>query len=204
MSLSRILIVDDLASLHADYEKILTDRDVDDLDDADLFGDAPLDVAGPSKDYELSHAYQGEEAVDMVHASVAVGQPYAVAFVDVRMPPGIDGIETIRRIWEVDPWVNVVIASAYMDYSWLGVVEKLGVSHRLLTLRKPFDPSEIEQCALAFSRAHQIVRTASRKLEELDAELRNSVLTQPQAETALSHVRAIRDCLNGSFDAELP
>ena len=189
MPTARILIVDDLESLHADYEKILVEPKEEDVLDSDIFGDLGLGDSRTYKDYELSHAYQGEEAVDLVRAAVAAGRPYAVAFVDVRMPPGIDGIETVRRIWEVDPHVHVVIASAYLDYSWLEVIDKLGTSHRLLTLRKPFDPSEIEQCALALSRAHHIVTSAS------EAALRSSMLSYAAAHRRTSgSKRCCRRC----------
>jgi signal transduction histidine kinase len=74
-----------------------------------------------------------------------------MAFVDVRMPPGIDGVQTIKRLWEIDPNIHCVICSAYSDYSWDQMIEELGQTDKLLILKKPFDPTEIFQIASAFT-----------------------------------------------------
>ena len=68
--------------------------------------------------YDISDAYQGEEAVSMVEKACREGQPYALIFMDVRMPPGIDGIETVQKILEKHRDNEVVICTAYSDYSW--------------------------------------------------------------------------------------
>ena len=84
---------------------------------------------------------------------------YALAFVDMRMPPGWDGLETIERLWAVDPHVQVVICSAHSDYDWTDFVERLGLTDKLLVLKKPFEPIEVLQCA---QRAHaQVARRAA-------------------------------------------
>jgi CheY-like chemotaxis protein len=115
----RILLVDDNRSIHGDFQKILADGGTAEkvqAMEAALFGE-PIQ-ARHSVRFELSSAYQGEEAFEMVQLAVAEGRPYAMAFVDVRMPPGWDGIETAARIWEVDPEVQIVLCTAYSDYSW--------------------------------------------------------------------------------------
>ena len=110
----RILVVDDNRSIHVDFRKILTDerttakaRAVETA----LFGEAT--DARRSVSFELDSAYQGKDGYEMVRAAVAAGRPYAMAFMDVRMPPGWDGIETTTRIWEVDPDMQIVICTAY-------------------------------------------------------------------------------------------
>lgn len=145
----RILIIDDNRAIHEDFRKILLpQRPVNSalsaMEDA-LFGDAP-EVT--EKDlFDISSAYQGKEAFEMVQQASDAGCPFAMAFVDVRMPPGWDGVETISRMWEKNPDLQVVICSAYSDYSWEQIVEKLGKTDRLLILRKPFDPLEVQQLA---------------------------------------------------------
>ena len=145
----RILIIDDNRAIHDDFRKILTPQRpvnaaLDAMEDA-LFGDTPDDV---KKDlFEISSAYQGREAYESVVRALESGNPFAMAFVDVRMPPGWDGVETISRMWEKAPDLQVVICSAYSDYSWEQIIEKLGQSERLLILRKPFDPEEVLQLA---------------------------------------------------------
>jgi CheY-like chemotaxis protein len=114
----RILIVDDNTSIHNDFREILCpDRSGEaaaDEMEAALFGDEKPAVMS----FELDSAYQGQEALEMVKAALAEDQPYALAFVDVRMPPGWDGVETIARIWEADPELQIVVCTAYADYSW--------------------------------------------------------------------------------------
>ncbi len=143
----KILIIDDNRAIHDDYRKILapclrTNSALEAMEDQ-LFGETVS--AETSDDFEISSAYQGSEAFEIVKDAEDKGCPYAMAFVDVRMPPGWDGVETISRIWEKAPNLQVVICSAYSDYSWEEIVAKLGKSDRLLILRKPFDPIEVLQ-----------------------------------------------------------
>ena len=62
------------------------------------------------------------------------GRPFALAFIDMRMPPGWDGLETIEHLWTVDPDVQVVICTAYSDYSWSDMLTRLGRSDQLEAL----------------------------------------------------------------------
>jgi diguanylate cyclase (GGDEF)-like protein len=160
----RILIIDDQAAIHEDYRKILGEQpstsSVQALDKAaaDLFGDDPATFV-EWEGFELDSAYQGQEGLELVQRSIAERRPYSVAFVDIRMPPGWDGIETIRHIWEVDPEILVVICSAYSDYSWQEMVRELGRNDRYLILKKPFDNIEVRQCAMALSERWSVSRT---------------------------------------------
>ena len=152
----RILIVDDNAAIHADFRKVLaraseTRSESVSTSEAALFGE-PIPTAlahepATECEYELEDALQGEEAVEKARASCASRMPFAMAFLDVRMPPGIDGIETARRLWEVDPDLQIVLCTAYSDYTWQETVAVLGRTDRLLILKKPFD--SVEACQLA-------------------------------------------------------
>ena len=89
----RILIIDDNRAIHEDFRKILRPRvsvDLLALAEADIFGDSPTDPA-KSTAFVLDSAYQGQEGVELARKAAAAGQPYALAFVDMRMPPGWDG-----------------------------------------------------------------------------------------------------------------
>ncbi len=165
----RILIVDDNRSIHADFQKILAGDDAADraqaMEEA-LFGK----VAGARQTvkFELDSAYQGQEGFEMAQRACTEGRPYAMAFVDVRMPPGWDGIETITRIWEVDPSVQIVICTAYSDYSWDQMIEKLGLSDKLVILKKPFDNIEALQLASTLTEKWQLTQQARRHVLELE------------------------------------
>ena len=145
----RIIIIDDNRAIHADFGKIFgmgktANGQLSALEE-DLFGEA---MAAPVKEvFELASAYQGKEGFDMVHAAERDGRPFALAFVDVRMPPGWDGVETVSRLWQVSPNLEVVICTAYSDYSPEHIIERLGKNDRLQILRKPIDPAEIRNLA---------------------------------------------------------
>jgi diguanylate cyclase (GGDEF)-like protein len=157
----RILLIDDQPSIHEDYRKIIgassSDSSLEEAE-SELFGGRPAELESSGL-YEIDSALSGEEAIALVEKALHEGRPYAVAFVDIRMPPGIDGIKTIRRIWEIDAEILAVICSAYSDYTWEGIVNELGRTDRFLILRKPFDTIEVRQCAVALSGRWAIART---------------------------------------------
>ena len=140
----RILIIDDTPGIHQDFRKVLaTARSVEHLEDDEraLFGDSA--GAAPTKDgYELDGALQGQEGLEMVMRASRARRPYALVFADMRMPPGWDGVETIERILQVTPRVELCICSAYSDYSWHEVIRRVG-RPGLRLLRKPFDTYEL-------------------------------------------------------------
>ncbi|MFS8064731.1 MAG: STAS domain-containing protein [Byssovorax sp.] len=148
----RILVIDDSEDIHKDFHRVLGRRaDTAELDDieASLFG--PTLSPGGQPVFEVTSAHQGEQGLAAVQRALADGAPYAMAFVDLRMPPGWDGLETLSRIWEEDPALQAVICSAYSDYSWADITARLGQTHRLLILKKPADPIEVRQMACALT-----------------------------------------------------
>lgn len=201
----RILIVDDNPAIHDDFRKVLGGARETQADlmtaEAALFGDEITAVV--SANFEIDSAYQGQEALARIQESQAAGRPYTMAFVDVRMPPGWDGIETILRIWQVYPDLQVVICTAYSDYSWEEMIRKLGCSDNLVILKKPFDNVEVLQLACAFSRKWELNRQANLKLGELsemvaqrtkeletaNQELRRENQERLQAERQLRHAQ---------------
>jgi signal transduction histidine kinase/AmiR/NasT family two-component response regulator len=165
----RILVVDDNRSIHSDFQKILAgERAIDRTRamEAALFGEAA--DTRQAVCFELDSAYQGQEGFEMVRRAVAEGRPYAMAFMDVRMPPGWDGIETTARIWEVDPEIQIVICTAYSDYSWDQMGEKLGQPDKLVILKKPFDTIEALQLATALIEKWNLARQAKWQLDNLE------------------------------------
>ena len=147
----RVLVIDDNEAIHQDFRKVLgasaaEGRDVLDLLEAELLNGP---AAIPVLRFELDSAHQGEQGVQMAAAALRDERPYALAFVDMRMPPGWDGLKTIEHLWEADSNIQVVICSAHSDYEWNEVTARLKHSDRLLVLRKPFEPIEVQQCASA-------------------------------------------------------
>ena len=165
----RILIVDDNTSIHTDFRDILCpdnsgDAAVNEME-AEIFGDRQPVAEQPG--FELDSAYQGQQALEMVKQSLLDQRPYALAFVDVRMPPGWDGVETIARIWEVYPAIQIVICTAYADYSWEEMRTKVGQPDSLVILKKPFDNIEVQQLAHALTKKWWLNRRSELQLDEL-------------------------------------
>ena len=167
---NRILVIDDNPSIHDDFRRILcasvTRNDVMEAAESALFGPEPERIETPA--FEIDSAFQGREGLELVARAADSGRPYAMAFVDVRMPPGWDGVETITQIWRAYPDLQIVICTAYSDYSWEGIVQHLGRSENLVILKKPFDNIEALQLAHALTRKWCLGQQAKIKVEDLD------------------------------------
>ena len=170
----RILVIDDHPSIHEDFWKIFAEGGDDspqmDQMAASLFEGSPAAKAEPS--FEIDSASQGQEGLTLVHRALEEGRPYAMAFVDVRMPPGWDGVETVARIWETCPDLQVVLCTAFSDYSLDEMAEKLGRSDRLVILKKPFDNIEVLQLANALTVKWQLGQQARCRMDDLERMVR--------------------------------
>ncbi|MBI3839852.1 MAG: PAS domain S-box protein [Planctomycetia bacterium] len=202
----RVLIVDDNDAIHSDFRKIIAADGG--LESAVVSAAAALfdERARPqaNANFDVDSAFQGQEGLARVQQSIRNNLPYAVAFIDVRMPPGWDGIETVQKIWQVDRDVQVALCTAYSDYSWNEMIEVLGETDRLLILKKPFDTIEVRQITSALVAKWNLAKQANRTLEdhkkmvrdrtaELDAsnqQLRREVVERKRSEQALRESEA--------------
>lgn len=200
-----ILVIDDNESIHEDFRKILikTKTDSSKLDDYEtaLFGSSTPPPDPPS--YEVDSAFQGKEGLELVRQALHENRPYPMAFVDMRMPPGWDGLETIARIWEEYPDLQVVICTAYTDYSWEQMLQKLGRTDRVVFLKKPFDSLEVLQLVQTLTERwergrqtrcqlcelEQTVKERTAELAATRAELREETAKRMQAEEQLQKAR---------------
>ncbi|MHC5788577.1 putative bifunctional diguanylate cyclase/phosphodiesterase [Pseudomonas idahonensis] len=170
----RVLIVDDSLSIHEDFHKILMPSQnlaLSQVEDQ-LFGSVP---PRPLQVFSLDSAFQGREALAMVESALARDTPYAMAFIDMRMPPGWDGLETIEQLWKVDPDLQIALCTAYSDYSWETMSERLAFGDQLLILKKPFDSLEIRQMASALTWKWQMTQDARHKLDDLQRTIEERV-----------------------------
>ncbi len=169
----RILTIDDNEAIHDDYRKVLC-APIDNvkLDEATqlLFGgdDQATQSKSNNHEYLLDSAYQGKQGIELVEQSLAQQRPYACAFVDVRMPPGIDGVETTKRIWEIDPNLPVVLCTAYSDHSWEEISSQLDHTDMLLILKKPFDPLELCQIAASQTARWNLTKIVEQHTQSLE------------------------------------
>ncbi|HEB51991.1 MAG TPA: response regulator [bacterium] len=166
----RVLVIDDNEAIHEDFRKILVPATAVTEEllefESELFG---ADASPPplARRFDLVTAQQGEEGYRRVAEAVAADDPFALAFVDMRMPPGWDGLETIERIWSDFPDIEMVICTAFSDYSWEETIARLGNTDRLLIVKKPFDHVEILQVASALSHKWHLQRQSQDLLDTL-------------------------------------
>ncbi len=166
----RVLVIDDNRSIHDDFRKILQSGDQSEsLDEAraSLFGGEPL--LNVLVRFDLDYAEQGQAALALVQLARREGRPYAMAFVDMRMPTGWDGLETIEHLWTADPEIQTVICTAYTDHSWDDIIRRLGHDNRLLILQKPFSSVEVSQLATSLTRKWDLARQARERLEAAES-----------------------------------
>ncbi len=188
-----ILIVDDEPAVHDSYR--LSFRQVGGPTmlttlAAELFDDVAEDRAADQPHFALTHVSQGGDAVAAVRRSVGNGTPFAVAFIDIRMPPGIDGRETAARIRAIDPDIQIVIVTGYSDFSPFEIARVAGPPDRLFYIAKPFQAEEVVQTAVALSHRWR----ADRELAEARAALAAKIaeLEEQARELAANESKAIR------------
>lgn len=212
----RILVIDDNPAIHEDFRKVFSNSisaSAAELlkKEAVLFGDAaaPTAVKQSEDIFEVDTALQGEQGLAMLLQAKAERRPYSVAFVDMRMPPGWNGIKTIKELWKADETLQVVICSAYSDYSPDEISRELGVSNHLMLLRKPFDSLEVRQLATTMSskwmvsrRRGELERMVERRIPELKRLAMHDSLTGLPNRSLFNE--RLKDCLDGvSLDSRL-
>jgi two-component system NtrC family sensor kinase len=171
----RILVIDDNPSIHSDFRKILCaerhrSSKLQDMEAA-LFQETTF--MGKQILFEVDSAFQANEGLAKVYHALQEGNPYYMAFVDVRMPPGLDGIEVTPMLWVADPNLQIVICTAYSDYTWEEMFSKVGTSDRMFILKKPFDRMEVLQMAHTLAEKWRLHLETRGKLEVLQKTLKS-------------------------------
>ena len=184
-----MLVIDDNKAIHDDFRKILVgdaNHRASSESHAAFFGEESGHADNLT--FEVDSAFQGQEGLEKVRKSIGEGRPYAMAFVDVRMPPGWDGVETIGHLWKVDPNLLVVICTAYNDYNWSEMAKRLDNMDRWQILKKPFDNVEVRQLAASLTEKWDLARKVDLKLDEtqrmVDAMNRNLTAFRNAVDTA--------------------
>ncbi|MDE0227769.1 MAG: PAS domain-containing protein, partial [Spirochaetaceae bacterium] len=164
---TRVLIVDDQQDIHNDFEEMLRPRRAATADHlaAAFLDDEEADHHLPA--FELLHAMGGEQACDVVQRAVRDGRPIAAAYIDIRMPPGIDGVATVRKIRGIDSAIEIVLMTAYTDTSLAEIVQDMELLHKLLYVRKPFAREEVQQITVALVEKWNLERELERRRREL-------------------------------------
>ncbi|MBI3143728.1 MAG: EAL domain-containing protein [Pseudogulbenkiania sp.] len=203
----RILVIDDNVSVLAFFRQILAGDDSEsdqalDALEAEVFGAGEAAPPAPPR-FQVDLAQSGEAGCEQVRQARQEDRPYAVAFVDMRMPGGWDGLETIEALWRADPQLQVVICTAYSDHSWDAITARLGRTDRLFFLRKPFERIEVLQFACALADKCSLQREREARLNDLEQQiaertryLQTALMDREAYERELYHL-ATHDALTG-------
>jgi CheY-like chemotaxis protein len=207
---NRILVIDDNHAIHEHLRRILiavsdvadslVEEKASSPEDRLKISDVPI--------FKIDSAYEGQEGLALIEKSLRENKPYALAFVDVNLPPGWDGIEATCEIWKRYPELQVIIITGYTDYSWQEMLKALGYSERMVILKKPFDSIEVLQMAVAMTKRWQSGLRAKLRLENLEklADVGSSVLKsadQDLAEIALQLLTATENAKREALAASL-
>src|SRR5215471_5821147 len=206
----RVLVIDDNPAIHDDFHRILqpSERDVALLEARTaLFSDVPPPI---QESFEVDCVDQGQTGLAMVQRAMQDGRPYAVAFVDMRMPPGWDGVETITHLWRADPDLQAVICTAFADFDWDDIIQRLGHSDQLLILCKPFAVVEVSQLAKSLTQKWDLAQQAKQQLgslaetvdqrmqelHEVNARLQRDIARRERVEAELQHAKEAAEAAN--------
>ena len=197
----RVLIVDDEAGIHSDFKDMLNPDRTQTL--TDELAETLLDEVSENKtsflpNFELLHATSGEEAYDIICAGKASNHPIAVAYIDVRMPPGIDGVEAIRRIRQIEKDIELVIMTAYTDKPLPEIVRDMELLNKLLYIRKPFAPEEVQQITLSLVEKWNVEHELAIKRQQIMTNHQNLEISHQRLKTVLD---SVADAI-GMFDDE--
>jgi diguanylate cyclase (GGDEF)-like protein len=172
-STNRVLVVDDDQLLVDEYLRCLSE-DFDDEHAATTFSDLEKVLFGEDTDerggarFDVQSRNQGDAAVEAVKQAIAASEPFAIVFLDIRMPPGMDGIEAARRIRELDPNVNIVIVTGSMGPDPENLGKEIPPADKIFFFKKPFHALECRQLAAALCgkwHADMALRRANEELE---------------------------------------
>ncbi len=187
----RVLIVDDEAGIHSDFKDMLNPDCSQTL--TDELAETLLDEVSENKtsflpNFELLHATSGEEAHDIIRAAKASNHSIAVAYIDVRMPPGIDGVEAIRRIRQIEKDIELVIMTAYTDKPLPEIVRDMELLNKLLYIRKPFASEEVQQITLSLVEKWNVEHELAKKRQQIMTNHQNLEISHQRLKTVLDSV----------------
>jgi cyclic di-GMP phosphodiesterase len=195
----RILIIDDNESIHDDFNAVLAGarNSTNELVESKqaLLGEAPNESALPQ--FEVESAFQGKDGLAMVKSAKQDERPYALAFVDVRMPPGWDGIKTTRALLDEDEELQIVICTAYSDYSLEDIAQRFAGTGRVMLLKKPFDVTETCLLATALTDKWRLTHEANERIRQQSDQISNTRRVMSIIEDCLDELENAHDELRG-------
>ncbi|MCT4642407.1 MAG: hybrid sensor histidine kinase/response regulator [Bacteriovoracaceae bacterium] len=171
-----ILFIDDEKDILAAYQRLLESNSKKSKLD-DLLGELTDDIPEEKKfthedQYNFFQASQGQDGIDIVKKQLELKDPISLCFVDFRMPPGLNGKDTIKAIRQIDKNIEIVLVTAYSDINLEDIVQEVGTPEKLLFLKKPFDNKEVSQLILNLTRKYFDARVRENFVSSVTHELK--------------------------------
>lgn len=175
----RVLVVDDTKSIHDDFNRIFSQYSKPEKHDEleDFLFDKKRETSKNDylKNITIKSSYSGEDGIRLVKQSIADNNEFSVAIIDVRMPGGIDGIEAASEIFKIDKNIQIVICSAYNDYSWDQMIDILSFNDRWVILKKPFDVIEARQMAVSLCQKWVLLKEMKTQIADQTKQLEEQI-----------------------------
>lgn len=168
----RVLIADENPSMHREFKKILA------------FNAAPAHSSKPAKAaFKIDSVESGAQAIKLVEKSLRDDAPFALLFVDMQMPLGTHSIHMIKKIWQLDKNIQVIICSS-TDLAWDDITREFGVADNLMMIQKPFDQTELRQLAYVLARKWEFMQVHIMHQKLLEGQLEQ---TEKEYHHAITH-----------------
>ena len=165
---NRVLIVDDQEEMHQDFEEMLNPRLIEASTDELVDGIGLEEEESFMPELEIMHATSGERAFEIIKSALEDENPIAVAYIDIRMPPGWDGVETTRRIREIDKNIQIVMMTAHTDRSLPEIMQNMELIHKLLYIRKPCHRESVQQMTISLVEKWNVERELADKTRQIE------------------------------------
>lgn len=194
----KILIIDDNPAIYSDFIEIFTTResnnDIQLHTQQKIFGNEHPPPGLPA--FRLVSATKGQEGIEKIQEAIAEEDPYTLVFVDIELSPKGDGIQTAKKIWHLDPTIQIVICTDYSNYTSEETLQKLEQQHNLLILKKPFDSISVRQLSWALIKQWQLLQESQDYTKLLEKQM-------AETHTLQESLRVTRGTLESSADGIL-
>ncbi|MCF6777030.1 EAL domain-containing protein [Thiotrichales bacterium 19X7-9] len=187
----RVIVIDDTASIHDDFKQIFSqtdhDNDVNQLENLIFENNHTTQTKVlPLVDIQIDSAYSGEEGIKLVKQATKKTIPYSIAIVDIRMPGGIDGVQTAVELLQIEPNLQIVFCSAYSDYDWEDMITILKSPERWVILKKPFEVIEAQQLVFSLCEKWLLLLDMKNQIESQTLELKKQIYQLNQAKEEIN------------------
>jgi CheY-like chemotaxis protein len=104
--------------------------------------------------FQIVACNQGDDAIKVAETARKDGEPFDVVILDVRMPPGIDGVEAGSQIRKLDPDVEIIFVTGYSDVPFEELQRRVPPPMHLHYFNKPLSFTQLAEDVVSMVKAH--------------------------------------------------